>query len=167
MKRVSAGVLVFVAGAVTATILLWLWTTRWQNQELNTTTPLETASNSNSAKDQTTSTISDNADAHACDEDMMKFCQGTPVGKMNLVNCLLDDHGDEISAACRQSLERRQELNETMVAACQSDRKIFCQGVEPQLGSAPLDECLGEHQNELSPDCAAAYTAHEAVKPTE
>lgn len=135
----------------------------------NNTTVITNQNNQNIS--ETNETIepltTDNADAHSCDQDAITFCQGTPPGKINLVNCLLDDHYNDISAACRESLERRQQLNEELVDACEVDRATFCKGVEPKVGSEPMVDCLEEHYDQLTPTCAAAWDAHEAAKPTQ
>mgnify|MGYP001583270415 FL=1 len=85
--------------------------------------------------------------------------------KLDLVRCLYDDHKDDISADCRESLECRQALNDALVTECQTDKQQFCAGVEPTPGSEPLVDCLEEYFSELSPECAAAWSAHDAAKP--
>lgn len=107
--------------------------------------------------------ITDNSDARSCDTDKAIYCPDERT-KLGLVSCLLDDHYTEISDACRNSLERRQRLNEELVAACQIDRAKFCQGVEPKAGSEPMVDCLGDHYDQLSAKCAAAWDAHDSAK---
>lgn len=127
---------------------------RTANENTNTTT-------------NTSSVTSGNADAHSCNQDAVTFCKDTPAGKLNLVHCLLDEHGDEISDACRQSLERREILNQELVAACEQDRGTYCRGVKPEPGSEPMVDCLEEHYTQLSAECAAAFDAHAEAKPTD
>lgn len=111
-------------------------------------------------------------EAGSCNADAQVYCpdewSGTSIEaswKLDLVNCLYDEHKDDISAECRESLECRQQLNENLLAACEEDKRKFCASTRPKPGSEPLVSCLGEHYSELSADCAAAWTAHDAAKP--
>lgn len=114
-----------------------------------------------------TATTSDNSDFGACSIESETLCNGLRDGKLALVSCLLDDHYDELSDDCRNSLERRQDLNEELVAACAQDRGTYCRGVKPEPGSEPMVDCLEEHYTELSTDCRAAFDAHDAAKPED
>jgi hypothetical protein len=129
----------------------------------------------------TGSTTADGVDDFgACDSEAQTYCSGfygddwqtfaTENGytsaswKLGLVDCL-GQHEDELSQACSDSLDRRQDLNDAMNTACQSDRAMYCKGVEPSPGSEPQVDCLKEHYDELSAECATALDAHEAAKP--
>lgn len=129
-------------------------------------TATEETQDDNTTVDDTSTVTADNSDAHSCDPDFITYCRDTPPGKINRVNCLLNEHYDDISDACRNSLERRQQLNEELVAACTIERAKFCQGVEPKVGSEPMVDCLEEHYEQLSPDCTTAFDAHDAAKLT-
>lgn len=109
-------------------------------------------------------------DAHACDADAQRLCPdqwtGTNVQaswKLDLVACLTAS--EDISVACRASLDRRQALNEKLVAACSTDRGEHCAGVEPAPGGEPMVDCLVAHAAELDAACREALLAHEAAKP--
>lgn len=155
-----------VIGAVTVLSVVWFVSVTLTKEPLkNSSTGAQNISELPS--NLTNSVTADNADAHSCDQDMVTFCKGTARGKQNMINCLLGEYKDEISDECRESLERRQQLNENLLVACEDDRKKFCQGVEPALGSAPLDDCLRVHVTDLSPACALAFQQHEAAKPTQ
>lgn len=128
----------------------------------NTNTEVSETKNAQSETDTVTT---DNTDFNSCNVEATSFCNGLRDGKLALVDCLLNDHYDELSEACRNSLERRQVLNEELVAACSADRGKYCRGVEPQPGSEPMVDCLEEHYTQLSAACAAAFDAHDAAKP--
>lgn len=137
-----------------------------------------TANNENVNTSQQTNTVSTDEvsscpDAGACNADAKIYCAeefaGTNIQaswKLDLVRCLYDEHADDISVECRASLECRQSLNENLISACQEDQRKFCRGVRPSPGSEPLVDCLEGHFNELSPECASAWTAHDLAKPT-
>lgn len=120
----------------------------------------------------TTATTSSCPEAGVCNADAQTYCSSELSGtniqaswKLDLVHCLYDQHKDEISPTCRESLECRQKLNEALVSACEEDKRNFCSGVKPSPGSEPLVDCLGEHFVELSTECADAWTKHDAAKP--
>jgi translation elongation factor EF-G len=137
-----------------------------------TQTPSESATESqNSANDTLTATVTC-SDAGACNADIQLWCPDEWSGenieaswKLDLVRCLYDEHKDDISAGCRTSLECRQTLNETLVTACQQDKRTYCSGVMPTPGSEPLVDCLEEHFDNLSTACAQAWVNHEYAKP--
>ncbi len=129
--------------------------------------PDDSATDENIAADDTNGSVTDNSDFNSCSVEATILCNGLRDGKLALVDCLLNDHYDELSEACRGSLERRQTLNEELVAACSADRGKFCRGVEPQPGREPMVDCLEAHYSELSAECAAAFDAHDAAKPTQ
>lgn len=113
-------------------------------------------------------------DAGACDSDAQRLCPTEWGGgsvqaswKLDLVECLYEDHLDQLSAACRASLERRQALNAALNSACAADRGRFCVGVHPAPGSEPGVDCLRDHRAELEAACAAALAAHEGAKPVD
>lgn len=140
-------------------------TSRDQPTAVDTTTKTKTnATDTNTTDDSTTT---DNSDFNSCSVESTTLCNGLKDGKLALVDCLLNDHYNELSDACRNSLERRQVLNEALVAACATDRGTYCRGVTPQPGSEPMVDCLEEHYTQLSADCAAAFDAHAAAKPTQ
>lgn len=154
----------------------------------------ETSAAADDATSQDTSTGSTTADGAseftatadgvddfgACDDEAHTYCSGfygddwqtfaTENGytsaswKLGLVDCL-GQHEDELSQACSDSLDRRQDLNDAMNTACQIDRAAYCKGVEPSPGSEPQVDCLKEHYDELSEECRVALDAHEAAKP--
>lgn len=121
-------------------------------------------------------------DFGACDEDAHNYCDGfysgdwesfaeendytTASWKYSLLDCL-EDHRDETSEACDDSLERREELNEAMNTACAKDRGSYCKGVVPVPGSEPQVDCLMENYEKLSIECSEALDAHEAAKPED
>lgn len=57
---------------------------------------------------------------------------------------------------------KHQELNGLLLDNCKEDKKTFCQGVEPRLGSDPLGECLEAHLVELSESCQDALLSQQA-----
>lgn len=83
---------------------------------------ITTTVNEDIAKTTTDDTVTDNSDFNSCSVEATSLCNGLRDGKLALVNCLLVDHYGELSDACRNSLERRQELNEELVTACAADR---------------------------------------------
>lgn len=108
----------------------------------------------------------------ACEEEAQTLCpdawSGTDIQaswKLDLVRCLYDDHRDELSDECLESLECRQALNEALITQCADDKQKFCSGILPAPGSEPLVDCLGEHFDELSEACATAWTNHDNAKP--
>ncbi|MEK7146198.1 MAG: hypothetical protein AAB802_03360 [Patescibacteria group bacterium] len=121
-------------------------------------------------------------DFGACDEEAHTYCAGfysdnwtefaeengytTASWKYSLLDCL-EDHRDESSQACDDSLDRREELNEAMNTACAEDRGIYCRGVVPIPGSEPQVDCLLENYEKLSIECTDALDAHEAAKPID
>ena len=122
----------------------------------------------------TTTGTSTCPDSGACNADAKTYCadewSGTNIQaswKLDLVRCLYDDHKDDISDTCRESLECRQVLNESLVTSCKDDQQKFCTGVTPKPGSEPLVDCLEAHFSDLSPACQAAWTAHDEAKPTK
>lgn len=122
-----------------------------------------------------------NDDFGACDADAQTYCSGfysgdwqtyaadngytTASWKYGLLDCLAA-HRDQTSQACDDSLDRRQVLNDEMNAACRTDRRTYCPGIEPKPGSEPEVDCLKEHYDQLSDACVEALDAHEAAKPT-
>lgn len=124
--------------------------------------------------DETEESTSDSVcpEAGGCDADAQKYCPdewaGTSVEasyKLDLVNCLYEEHKDDISVECRESLECRQQLNENLLVACEEDKRKFCASTRPKPGSEPLVDCLEDNFSQLSADCQAAWNAHEAAKP--
>ena len=68
----------------------------------------------------------------------------------------MQQHKDEVSAACREFFSRVAEQHGALgeaVRACRADAKTFCKDVKP--GEGRIAECLKQHKAELSPDCAA------------
>lgn len=160
-----------IALIVAATVWFVYYVDQSQPAQTNDTattnaTANEETQDNNTTVDNTSTVTADNSDAHSCDQDTITFCSGIKLTKINRVNCLLNDHYDEISDACRNSLERRQQLNEELVAACEIERAKFCKGVEPEVGAEPMVDCLEENYAQLSPACATAFDAHDAAKLT-
>lgn len=119
-------------------------------------------------------------DFGACEDDAHIYCEGfyttewelyatendytISSWKYGLLDCL-EAHENETSQACKDSLERRAELNANMNETCAIDRNTYCKGVEPRPGSEPQVDCLKENYENLSAECAAALDAHEEAKP--
>lgn len=140
--------------------------------ELTQETSINSTTANSTPTQPTTITPSSCPEAGVCNDDAQTYCSSELSGtniqaswKLDLVHCLYDQHKDEISPTCRESLECRQKLNEVLVSACEEDKRKFCTGVRPSPGSEPLVACLGEHFAELSTDCADAWTRHDAAKP--
>lgn len=118
-------------------------------------------------------------DFGACSEDAQTYCSGLYTGdwsdwalehgytnaswKYALVDCL-GQNRNVTTQACDDSLDRRQVLNEEMVAACADDQRTYCSGVEPDPGSEPLVDCLKANRDSLSETCREALDAHENAK---
>lgn len=141
----------------------------------------DTASQDSSTDTSTGSPTVDGIDDFgACDSEAQTYCAGfytsdwetyaeengytSASWKLGLVDCL-GQNQDQLSQACVDSLDRRQDLNDAMNTACQIDRAMYCKGVEPSPGSEPQVDCLKEHYDELSEECVAALDAHEDAKP--
>ncbi len=91
--------------------------------------------------------------ANACEADVQKLCPGTKPG-MERHQCM-QQHKDEVSAACRDffehAIEERGERREAM-RACRADAQKFCKDVN--AGGGRIVQCLRQHQSELSEGCA-------------
>ncbi len=140
-------------------------------QEAPESTSERTVESQSSANGALTATVTC-SDAGACNADIQIWCPDEWSGenieaswKLDLVRCLYDEHKDDISAECRTSLECRQTLNDTLVTACQQDKRTYCSGVMPAPGSEPLVDCLERHFDDLSPACAQAWVNHDNAKP--
>lgn len=158
---------------VTLGIVVWWVMATFSNSELlvneqaePTNQPQPTSTNSTES-----TTTSPCPESGACDVDAQVYCPDEWSGKsveasykIDLVNCLYDEHKNDISDECFESLDCRQQLNENLLAACEEDKRKFCMGVRPSPGSEPLVDCLGENFAELTPDCATAWTQHDAAK---
>ncbi len=112
-------------------------------------------------------------DAGACNADAQLYCAGfygsdwqsyarangytTASWKYGLLDCL-GKHN--VSAACTASLDRREALNEQMMAACAT----YCRGTSPQPGAEPCVDHLKSIYDTLGSACREALDAHEAAK---
>lgn len=112
-------------------------------------------------------------DACACDTDAHTYCSGfygddwqsyaeahgytTASWKYGLIDCL---GKNPVSSACQASLDRRETLNEQMMAACAT----YCRGTTPQPGEEPCVDHLKSVYDTLDPSCRSALDAHEAAK---
>jgi len=167
-------VLVFIAAAAVVYF-------SWPKPVYETQTPSSVSSSITEEEvEEGEATVDGVDDFGACDEEAHELCSGfytadwqgwaqangytSASWKLGLVDCLAD-HRDETSQTCDDSLDRRQELNDELNEACRTDRIEFCPGVVPAPGSEPQVDCLKEHYDELSLECAAAVDAHEAAKP--
>ena len=103
-----------------------------------------------------------------CNPDMIKYCPGIieSQGKSALVSCLYTDHFNDISDACKESLECHQRLNESVMVSCATDKQKYCATIEPAKGSEPLVTCLWGNESSLSSECLSALQAHKAGKVT-
>lgn len=147
-------------------------------EDISTPSPEDSDSRDITSDGITTDNINDFG---SCDDDARNYCSGfyladwesyasengytTASWKYGLLDCLAA-HRDQTSQACDDSLDRRQALNDAMNSACQIDRAEYCAGVTPSPGSEPQVDCLKDHYEELSADCAEALDAHEAAKPS-
>lgn len=84
----------------------------------------------------------------ACLSDQQKFCRDK-FGSQAIDACL-QDHFDEVSAPCRESLEIARE----QLAPCRNEISRFCPSTN--YGGGRILRCLSPHRSELSKECHAA-----------
>lgn len=93
-----------------------------------------------------------------CAEDRAKHCADVKQGQDRIFNCLAE-HVADLSAQCKQAVERRQtqiaregERMKAFRAACGNDVDKHCSGVKGKQKA--LIQCLVGHPSELSAPCA-------------
>ena len=96
----------------------------------------------------------------ACTAEKEKFCKDVEPGAGRIRRCL-EEHGAELSDACKQHLEQMRARTRTIEEACRDDVTKFCKSVS--VGGGSLRNCLKRHDPELSPSCKTAL--EESKKP--
>lgn len=86
----------------------------------------------------------------ACYPDIQALCAGVQKGEGRIQKCL-DEHADQVSAACKAEHAQKKAENQAIKAACKTDIKQFC--ADNKRHGAWLG-CLKSHAAQLSPDCA-------------
>lgn len=89
-----------------------------------------------------------------CAQDIQTLCPGVQKGEGRIQKCL-DQHSDQVSAACKADRAQRKAENKAVKASCKADIKQFCADAKGG-GGAGVMQCLSGHAAQLSPDCAKA-----------
>lgn len=106
--------------------------------------------------------------ACATNGDIDKFCPGVLAsqGKTAQVRCLnaeeTDGDADHLSAGCLDSLAYAAGLNASVLAACASEKKLWCASAGPKLGEEVCFDLLRQHAATNSAGCATALAEHQA-----
>lgn len=82
-----------------------------------------------------------------CKEDAKKLCKDLKGKERN--QCLVSNI-DQVSAACKEAIEKRQ----AEIAAkhpCKADRETYCKDV--QKGGGRIIKCLRDNADKISPAC--------------
>jgi cysteine rich repeat protein len=87
---------------------------------------------------------------HPCKEDAERLCKGVEPGEGRVVQCL-KQHEADLSPACKQKRDTFRERVQEIRAACESDARKFCAGVQP--GAGRIARCLEQHESDLSEAC--------------
>jgi hypothetical protein len=89
-----------------------------------------------------------------CERELASFCSTVKPGDGRIISCLRSRWGD-LSATCRQALDRVASRVELFTLQCEEDLFRFCRSV-PNSIDATL-ACLGEHASELDETCKPAF----------
>jgi len=89
---------------------------------------------------------------NACADDVAKYCKDVKPGGGRLAQCLKQNE-NQLSPACRSSIEESKKRLKEAHQACDADVQKFCKDVKP--GQGRLVKCLREHEKELSAECRA------------
>jgi hypothetical protein len=90
------------------------------------------------------------AEPRPCQEELEKLCSSARPGAGGIVSCL-EEHGAELSEACRGRVQNALMRREEAKQACSAEIRRFCPDVTP--GGRRLIKCLSLHVEELSPQC--------------
>lgn len=80
-----------------------------------------------------------------CKQDMEKLCPGIKAGGGAIRECLKKNK-DQLSAECKEKMEKRKEKRDELHAACKSEAESFCKDVEK--GDGRVIKCLKEKSSE-------------------
>jgi hypothetical protein len=92
---------------------------------------------------------------NACADDVAKFCKDVKPGGGRLAHCLKQNE-DQLSPACKSSIEESKTRIKEAHQACDADAQKFCKDVKP--GHGRIIQCLRDHEKELSAGCRAKMT---------
>jgi hypothetical protein len=91
----------------------------------------------------------------ACKEDAAKLCKSVPGGgkRAGVAKCL-NEHINDLSPACRETIEKAKKKVQHVKEACKEDAAKLCKGTKP--GGGKIVQCLKQHEGELSAACKEA-----------
>ena len=92
---------------------------------------------------------------NACADDVAKYCKDVKPGGGRLAQCLKQNE-NQLSPACRSSIEESKKRVKEAHQACDADVQKFCKDVKP--GHGRIVNCLRDHEKELSAECRAKMT---------
>ncbi len=84
----------------------------------------------------------------ACAADIQSLCPNAS-GHDEVRQCL-EQHKDQLSAACTQKIQARHDRHAAIRNACQADLAGFC----PDAHGRDIRRCLFDHRDELSDTCS-------------
>lgn len=92
-----------------------------------------------------------------CFEDRQKFCSDVKPGAGRIFECL-DEHEDDLSAACKDHIEKMSQKFQQFVDACRDDLAKYCPQVKPGQGRGIA--CLRGNEDKLSAACRNALPSN-------
>ena len=88
--------------------------------------------------------------AQSCGADIKKYCAGVQPGG-GAIDACLGQHAQSLSATCTQYRQDARTKLVEFAAACRSDIRTQCAGVNP--GDGRIYVCLKQHESDLSNSC--------------
>jgi Cysteine rich repeat len=85
-----------------------------------------------------------------CADEIEKDCGEVKPGGGRIIACL-KEHESELSALCKDKIEKVAERAKELERACAEDVERFCKDVQP--GRGRIAKCLRERKSELSAVC--------------
>ncbi len=85
-----------------------------------------------------------------CADDAAKFCKDMKPGDGRIARCM-KEHSSELSAACKDNIEKGKERMHDAAQACKEDASKLCADVK--RGGGRIVQCLKQHEGELSSSC--------------
>jgi hypothetical protein len=97
----------------------------------------------------------------ACDQDRPKFCGGVTPGAGRIHNCMMEKIS-ELSPTCRKTVQKADDLYQSMNTVCRDDIQRFCAQHGP-AGETRVILCLRDHHDELTSSCRKAFEVYKAL----